>query len=438
MPQIPVDVHPKFLPLLQVKHSFANIYGGRGGMKSEQTHKVALLDAIQRPIRTCCARETMASIRDSSHKLLADCIYEHGMAISQNGPYEVQESRILRKERDIAVSEFIFVGIRENVRDSKSLKGINRTIIEEAAKVSQDSLDVFVPTVMRTEGAQMWFIWNPEYTSDPVYKMFMLNPPSNTIHIHTNYLENPWLPETMRVLAEDCRRTDPAKYAHIWMGEPGSNVEGAIFAAELQQATDEGRICQVPYDRSKPVDTAWDLGYGDKTAIWFVQAYGGFYNFIDYHEGEGKTIADYLIALQNKNYLYGLDFVPHDAVDAIVHQKLAATKEKSIEMLMRAAGRKVRVIPKLHKIHGINAARTFFSQCRFDERKCADGIQALRHYQWGPLNEHGVTKRDPLHNWASHAADAFRGAALAIKEPKPKNQDKPLYEPTRKVYAPFA
>lgn len=438
MPQIPVDIHPKFLPLLNTTHSFANIYGGRGGMKSEQTHKVALLDAIRRPLRTCCARETMASIRDSSHKLLSDCIYEHGMAISQNGPYEVQESRILRKEGDVAVSEFIFVGIRENVRDSKSLKGINRTIIEEAAKVSQDSLDVFVPTVMRTEGAQMWFIWNPEYTSDPVYKMFMLNPPSNTIHIQTNYLENPWLPETMRVLAEDCKRTDPGKYAHIWMGEPGSNVEGAIFAAELQEATEQGRICQVPHDRMKPVDTAWDLGYGDRTAIWFVQAYGGFYNFIDYLEGAGRTIADYLIDLNNKRYLYGMDFVPHDAVDAIVHQKLSASKERSIEMLMRAAGRKVRVIPKLHKIHGINAARTFFSQCRFDEHKCADGIQALRHYQWGPLNEHGVTKRDPLHNWASHAADAFRGAALAIKEPKKENKVLEFEPPSRKVYAPFS
>lgn len=441
MARLPIEIHPKFLPLLTEPHSFANIYGGRGGMKSEQTHKCALLDAIRRPLRTLCARETMASIRDSSHKLLSDAIYEHGMAKSQNGPYEIQESRILRKTGEVVESEFIFVGIRENVRDSKSLKGINRTIVEEAAKVSQDSLDVFVPTVMRTEGAQMWFIWNPEYTTDPVAKMFLQNPPSNTIHIKTNYLENPWLPETMRVLADDCLRSDPEKYQHIWMGEFGSNIDGAIFARELQVATNEGRITQVPYDRTKPVDTAWDLGYGDKTAIWFIQPYGGWYNMIDFLEGEGRTIADYLVDLSRKPYLYGIDFVPHDAVDTIIHQRLAADKTRSIEQLMRAAGRKVRVIPKMHVIHGINAARTFFPQCRFDETKCAEGIQALRHYQWGPVNEHGVTKRLPLHNWASHAADAFRGAALAIKQPKPEPEQKPveMVRPPRLPgsYAPF-
>ncbi len=180
--QIPIEIHPKFRPLLDEPHSFANIFGGRGGMKSEQTHKVALLDAIRRPLRTCCARETMASIRDSSHKLLSDAIFSHGMATSQNGPYEIQESRILRRDGDQIASEFIFIGIRENVRDSKSLKGINRTIIEEAAKVSQDSLDVFVPTVMgRVEDSQMWFIWNPELVTDPVYKWLMLAPPSRMI-----------------------------------------------------------------------------------------------------------------------------------------------------------------------------------------------------------------------------------------------------------------
>jgi phage terminase large subunit len=92
----------------------------------------------------------------------------------------------------------------------------------------------------------------------------------------------------------------------------------------------------------------------------------------------------------------------------------------------------------MHKLHGINAARTLFPQCRFDQDKCHDGIEALKHYQWGPINEHGVTKRDPLHNWASHAADAFRGAALAIKEERQEKKTVDLEPPARKVYAPFS
>lgn len=417
MPEIPIEIHPKFYPLLTEKHSFANIFGGRGGMKSEQTHKVALLDSIRRPLRTCCARETMSSIRDSSHKLMKDTIYAHGMSTSQNGPYEVQESRIIRRDGDRDASEFIFVGIRENVRDQKSLKGINRTIVEESAKVSQDSLDVFIPTVMREEGSQCWFIWNPESVIDPIYKLFMLNPPSHTLHIETNYLENPWLSETMRTLAEDCRRTEPDKYEHIWMGKPLSGAEGAIFGPEIKRAQDEGRVGQVPYNRTKPVYTAWDLGQRDPCATWFVQAYDGWFHFIDYYEANRLEISDHLIVLQNKNYLYAEDWVPHDAVDTIIHHRLAGSKTMSIEQLMRGAGRKVRMIPKMLVMAQINAARLFFGQCRFDAVKCQQGIEALKYYQWGPVDSNGSTRREPVHNWASHGASAFMGSALSIKQP---------------------
>src|SRR5450631_3331305 len=106
-------------------------------MKSEQVHKVALLDAISRPIITCCARETMSSMKNSSHKLLVSTIHEYGMAKSQGGPYEIQNDKIIRKEGDRILSEFIFIGIREDVRNNKSLKGVGRTIVEEGATVSE-------------------------------------------------------------------------------------------------------------------------------------------------------------------------------------------------------------------------------------------------------------------------------------------------------------
>src|SRR5271165_2861187 len=161
-PKIAIEIHPKFQRLLTEPHTFASIYGGRGGMKSEQVHKVALLDAIDRPIITCCARETMSSMKNSSHKLLSTAIHDLGMAKSQNGPYEVLADRIVRREADRVMSEFIFIGIREDVRNNKSLKGVFRTIVEEGATVSEDSWDVLIPTVIgRVEGSQLWVIWNP-------------------------------------------------------------------------------------------------------------------------------------------------------------------------------------------------------------------------------------------------------------------------------------
>lgn len=428
-PPIDVKIHPKFLPLLSAPHSFANIYGGRGGMKSEQTHKCALLDGIRRPVRTCNARETMSSIKDSTHKLLSDQIYEHGMAKSQNGPYEIQESRILRRDGDQIASEFIFVGIRENVRDSKSLKGIDRTIVEEAGKVTQDSWDVLLPTVMgRKEGSQLWAIWNPELTTDPTYQLFMLHPPSNTIDIHTNYLENPWLTDTMRTLAEDCKRDFPRKYAHIWMGEPITEIDGAIFADELRKVEAEGRICSVPYDPTKPVHTAWDLGYGDPTCIWFVQPRDGFLCFIDYFSSNQEDISFYVIEMQKRAYMYGTDWLPHDGISNMTHRKLhgAGDMTLSIPQLMRTAGRTVDLSPMLTKPESLNAARTIFPLCRFDAVKCAAGIQGLRHYRWDrletqPVQDNPENKagrpgvRKPLHDWASHPAEGFITATVSIR-----------------------
>jgi len=413
-PKIRIEIHPKFQPLLDTPHTFASISGGRGGMKSEQVHKVALLDAVRRPMRVCCARETMASIRDSSHKLLSDTIYSYGMAHSQNGPYEIQDSRILRRENGVIISEFIFIGIRENVRDQKSLKGINRTIVEEAAKLSEDSLEVFVPTVVREEGSQLWFIWNPEFVDDPLYKMLTYRPPSNTIHIRTSYLENPWLSSTMRTLAEDCKRDFPKKYRHIWLGEPISSIEGAVYADEIQKAEEEKRITVVPGDRAHPVSTYWDLGYADMVAIWFAQPIGFQYRVIDYYENTHQAIDHYIQVLNSKGYTYGPCVLPWDG-----GAKQLGTG-RSIEEIIRSLGFKTRVIPQAKVADGINAVRTIFPQCWFDAAKCEAGLRGLRRYQWGPPSAAGVMRREPLHDDASHPADALRTMAMSIKAPEVK------------------
>jgi phage terminase large subunit len=198
-------------------------------------------------------------------------------------------------------------------------------------------------------------------------------------------------------------------------------VAGAVFAGEIQEAMDSQRIGNVARDRSKPVDTYWDLGFGDKTAIWFAQAVDGWYRMVDYLEDEGHTIEWDVIQLQQKGYLYGIDWLPHDAVDTIIHAKLGGgDRSRSIEMLLRGAGRNVRIAPRLRVADRINIGRTMFPQCQFDQIKCADGLQALRRYQWGPLNANNVTGREPLHNDASHGADAFQTFAVCAKQPRVK------------------
>ena len=406
---------PEKLRFLFEPHRYKVLHGGRGGMKSWQIARALLIIGAQRPLRVVCARETQESIEESVHQLLSDQIITLGLSED----YLVQKYKISGNNG----TEFIFRGLR-NVDALKSLEGADVAWVEEAHIVSHNSWEKVIPTV-RKDGSEIWISFNPELETDDTYKRFVLNPPASARVCYTTYRDNPWFPEVLRVEMEDLKARDYAAYEHVWEGKCKSTVEGAIFGAELKLARAEGRICSVPYDRTKPVDTFWDLGFGDTNAIWLAQPYGGWFNFVDYIEGSGQTLADYVIQLQAKGYLYGIDWLPHDGVDAIVHSKLTNDRSRSPDMILRAAGRKVRIAPKLHITSRLNAVRTIFGQCRFDETKCADGLQALHHYAWGPLDAKGREARQPLHNWASHGSDALGTAAVALRTPLIERKQEP-------------
>jgi phage terminase large subunit len=403
-----VEFPPK-LAFLFEPHRYKVAYGGRGGLKSWNFARALVLLASERKLRVLCGRETMKSIAESVHELLVGQINLLGIRDS----FEVLKSSIISSTG----SEFLFEGLRHNVRNIKSMEAIDIVWVEEAESVSKDTWDTLIPTV-RKDGSEIWVAFNPRLETDDTYKRFVLGKPPGAVVVKTTWRDNPWFPEVLRIEMEHLREKDRAAYEHVWEGECRSAIEGAIFGEEMRVATEAKRICSVPVDRMRPVHTFWDLGYGDLTAIWFAQALeGGQIRIVDYLENRGKTIEWYCIQLQQKGYLYGTDWLPHDAVDAIIHQRLAADKSRSIEQLMRAAGRNVRIAAKLYVVDGINAARTLLPSCWFDAEKCADGLTALRHYQWGPVAASGLERREPLHDWASHGADAFRTLAVSIKAP---------------------
>jgi phage terminase large subunit len=156
------------------------------------------------------------------------------------------------------------------------------------------------------------------------------------------------------------------------------------------------------------------LGRADKTAIWFVQMVGFEFRVIDYYENQGQALGHYLKELQSRPYVYGDCWLPHDANNELL------ASEQTIAQQCRAFGFKVRVTPKTSVVNGINAARTVFATCWFDSEKCADGLQALRNYRYEVDPETQQYSTNPLHDWASHGADAFRYFAVSLKgETKP-------------------
>lgn len=202
-------------------------------------------------------------------------------------------------------------------------------------------------------------------------------------------------------------------------------VKGAYYSAELEQARAGGRVRTVPIDQILPVHTAWDLGVGDSTAIWFVQALrGGEIRIVDYYEATGEGLPHYAAVLAERRYVYGDHYAPHD----IKVKELGSGKSR-LE-IAASLGIKFRVVQD-HKIDdGIHAVRMLLPRCWFDETRCKPGLEALQHYRKDYNQRLGEFKASPVHDWASHGADAFRYLAMGLQEPRELEKPAPpSYKP---------
>lgn len=388
------------------KSRYKVAYGGRGGAKSWGIARALLIKGAKDPMRILCAREFQTSIKDSVHKLLCDQIEALGLL----GFYEITQNSIRGKNG----TEFAFVGLRNNVANIKSYEGVDVVWVEEAQTTSRLSWNILIPTI-RKQGSEIWISFNPELETDETYQRFVLKPPADCIQIKINWSDNPWFPETLMLEKDALKERDLEAYNQVWEGLCRQSVDGAIFAKELQQAELDGRLCKVPYDATKPVHAVFDLGWADSTAIWFLQFVGMETRLIRYIEDSQKTISHYLATMQTFGYVYDKVWLPHDA-----ENKTLAAAGRSIDDIVRAAGFKTQILPRVPIVDSINAARTIFPSCYFDRDNAAEGINCLRHYRYEVDPTTGQFSRTPLHDHYSHGADAFRYIGLMIKEPGPK------------------
>lgn len=191
-------------------------------------------------------------------------------------------------------------------------------------------------------------------------------------------------------------------------------VKGAVYAREMQAARADGRVTRVPFDTRLPVDTAWDLGMDDSTAIWFSQTSpAGEVRLIGYYENAGHGLHHYVGVLKDQQarwgWTYGDHFLPHD-----VDVKELGTGVSRLETLRSMGLFSVIPIKRTESLYDdINAVRMLLPRCYFNVPACEAGVEALLHYRWKEQTEHQTGKTLPVHDWASHGADALRTLACA-------------------------
>ena len=223
----------------------------------------------------------------------------------------------------------------------------------------------------------------------------------------TGLLDAAYLSAARAVMTSD-------EYAQEFECSFEASVKGAIYAKELETARRDQRVTAVPADPLLPVDTDWDLGIGDAMAIWFSQTVkgSGQVRLIDYYEASGEGFPHYVQVLREKRYTYGTHWAPHD----IAVRELGSGKSR-LEVAA-ALGLKFSVTPRISSgtaqevEEGIHAARLFFPRCWFEATRCRRGLEALGAYRRDYNTRLDEFKATPVHDHASHAADAFRGLAV--------------------------
>jgi hypothetical protein len=220
-----------------------------------------------------------------------------------------------------------------------------------------------------------------------------------------------------------------AEFDQEWYLSPEAAIKGAFYGDQMKAAREQGRICRVPYDPALPVDTDWDLGI-DAMAVWFTQSRrSGEIGVIDYYENVGGGMVACIKVVKEKPYLYGQHWGPHDLE---THEISTAKTRKQTAW---DHGLPFHVTPKISVDDGITAAQSLLARCYFDEEKTAHGLNCLRQYKRTynqRLNQYTAT---PVHDWASHGADAFRG--LAVRHVTPKGKP-PTGQPARMPTGPHA
>ncbi|NIE67467.1 PBSX family phage terminase large subunit [Burkholderia sp. Ax-1719] len=221
MTELTIETPRVFLPMLEPAR-YKGVHGGRGSGKSHFFGEALIERSVMEKTDIVCVRENQKSLDQSVKKLLESKIE----SLNAGFYFDVQDAKIKSSLGGLV----IFQGMQNHTAESiKSLEGFDIAWVEEAQTLSQKSLDMLRPTI-RKPNSELWFSWNPRYSTDPVDVLLRGgNPPPNATVVEANYSDNPWFPDVLRLEMEYDRSRDPDKYTHIWLGQYQQNSEARVF-----------------------------------------------------------------------------------------------------------------------------------------------------------------------------------------------------------------
>jgi phage terminase large subunit len=298
-----------------------------------------------------------------------------------------------------------------------SIRGIylDGAVIDEASQVSRELVDEVIRPALSDRKGWMSLCGTPKGMNNIFYDMYQKAQSTKDWFLYTARASETKLvddDELKAALSVMGQATYNQEFECSFIG----NVKGSIYGELITKLENEKRIARVPHDPSYPVNTAWDLGYNDSTAILFYQNVGHAINVIDSYENNNKAFPHYAQILKEKDYSYGEHIGPHD-----LDQTDFATGRTRREVAYQL-GLRFKIAPKLSIEDGIHAVKMLLPRCYIDVDNCKKFINALRHYHRKYKEKDRMYSAKPNHDWSSHFNDALRCLATGMERSQLQNK----------------
>ena len=298
-----------------------------------------------------------------------------------------------------------------------SIRGIylDGAVIDEASQVSRELVDEVIRPALSDRKGWLSLCSTPKGMNNIFYDLYQKAQSEKDWFLYiaraseTKLVDEEELKAALSVMGQ---ATYNQEFECSFIG----NVKGSIYGELITKLENEKRIARVPHDPSYPVNTAWDLGYNDSTAILFYQNVGHAINIIDSYENNNKAFPHYAQILKEKDYTYGEHIGPHD-----LDQTDFATGRTRREVAYQL-GLRFKIAPKLSIEDGIHAVKMLLPRCYIDVDNCKKFINALRHYHRKYKEKDRMYSAKPNHDWSSHFNDALRVLATGMERSQFKNK----------------
>lgn len=285
---------------------FRTLHGGRMSSKSHDAAGVAIARANFRTERFLCMRMYQNRISDSVYTLLKDKIYAFGL----EGQFKIYADAIEHRTNG---SLFRFYGIQRNVDEIKSFEGCTVGWIEEAHNLTEEMFTTIRPTIMRNDGAEMWFTMNPRYALDYSWKRLVVSPPAGSLVHQINFERNPFLAKSALddIAAEFNEDWDLAN--HVYNGVPLDDSDSSIIKRTWILAAVDAHL-KVPGDWSGPAVVGYDVADdgADKNATTTME--GRVCCGLDEWKAGEDELDKSALRVRNTAKIHGARFIGYDSI----------------------------------------------------------------------------------------------------------------------------